>query len=64
MFQDINNLSQEIKFKQAYFQTQAAQARLAKAFKVAGQSGKNQGQPEGKRAWFLSLPFRLARQPK
>jgi hypothetical protein len=60
MFQDIHNITQEVKAKQACFQAQVDQARVAETCVVTGHFN----QPERRRPHFLALLFRLERQPR
>lgn len=48
MFQDMHNFQQEVKAKQARFQSQAAQQRLVRECIVTGQNGVITAQPEKK----------------
>lgn len=64
MFPEICTLQQEIKYKQARFQAQAAQERFAKACNTANPSGENPARPARRRPWLAGGRFGLIRQPK
>ena len=61
---NMDQIIQEVKAKQARFQAEAAQERLAKLSAEVGQTGKVPGQGLRNRSWFQTMRLRLAGQPK
>lgn len=64
MFHYTDQITQEVRAKQARFQAEAAQERLAKLSAEVGHNGKIPGQRLRNRSWFQALRLRLAGQPK
>ena len=64
MFHYTDQITQEVKAKQARFQDEAAQERLAKIRAEVGQKGKVPGQRLRNGSWLRGLRLRLAGQPK
>ena len=61
---NMDQITQEVKARQARFQAEATQERLAKVRAGVGQNGKVPGQGLRNRSWFQALRLRLAGQPK
>ena len=64
MYHYTDQITQEVKAKQARFQAEAAQERLAKLSVEVEQTGKVPGQGLRNRSWFQTMRLRLAGQPK
>ena len=64
MFHYTDQITQEVKVKQARFQAEAAQERLANVSAKVGQKGKVPGHRLRNRSWFQALRLRLEGQPK
>ena len=64
MFNNLQSIQQEVKAKQARFQSEATRQTLLKACAIAEQSGENSGHQERKHPWFFAFRLRLVRQPK